>query len=41
MTRFPYSIIYRVAGEVLEVIAVMHHRRDPEFWRNRLRGENN
>lgn len=34
--RFPYSLLYKVEGNVLTLIAVAHHRRDPEFWRERL-----
>ena len=35
LRRFPYSILYDVAGETLLVLAVMHHRRRPEYWANR------
>ncbi|MBL8897036.1 MAG: type II toxin-antitoxin system RelE/ParE family toxin [Planctomycetes bacterium] len=27
LRRFPYSLLFRVHGEVLLVVAVMHHRR--------------
>jgi toxin ParE1/3/4 len=36
MTRFPFSIIYRVAEDDVEVIAVAHHKRKPGYWRTRL-----
>lgn len=35
LRRFPYSILYDVAGETLLVLAVMHHSRRPEYWANR------
>jgi toxin ParE1/3/4 len=33
--RLPYSVIYRIVGETLEVIAVAHQRRRPGYWRGR------
>ena len=33
--RFPYGVIYRVGDERIEVIAVMHLRRWPGYWKSR------
>ena len=33
--RFPFSLIYRVKNDVIQIIAVMHHRRKPGYWSNR------
>lgn len=33
--KFPYSIIYRVKAEVVVVVAVIHHRRNPIVWERR------
>jgi plasmid stabilization system protein ParE len=33
--RFPYNIYYRVRADRVEVIAVLHGRRDPSIWKNR------
>jgi toxin ParE1/3/4 len=33
--RFPYSIIYRVEGNKLRVLALKHNRRKPEYWKHR------
>jgi toxin ParE1/3/4 len=33
--RFPFSIVYFRRGDLIEVIAVAHHRRRPGYWRNR------
>src|SRR5437867_1185675 len=33
--RFPYSVIYRVHDDRVEVIAVWHNRRDPAGWQAR------
>lgn len=32
---FPYWVIYRVEGEVVTVVAVVHQRRRPGVWRVR------
>jgi plasmid stabilization system protein ParE len=36
LTRYPYSLIYRVEsnGDVL-VVAVAHSSREPDYWRGR------
>src|SRR4051812_41976137 len=31
---FPYEVVYRVRGELLEVMAVAHLRRRPGYWRD-------
>ena len=33
--RFPFSVIYRVGSESIQVIAVAHARRRPDYWRRR------
>ena len=33
--RFPFKVFYLVEGEKVEVIAVIHARRDPQRWRGR------
>ncbi|MFY9875534.1 MAG: type II toxin-antitoxin system RelE/ParE family toxin [Rhodomicrobium sp.] len=38
LKRFPYSLLYRADAEEIVVIAVMHHRRRPDYWRSRLKG---
>lgn len=35
LRRFPYSVIYRQMPGILRVIAVMHARRRPGYWRTR------
>ncbi len=37
--RFPYGIFFVADTEGIVVIAVMHHRRDPEVWRARAGGD--
>jgi plasmid stabilization system protein ParE len=35
LRRFPYTIAYRLASDVVEVLAVAHHSRDPATWTDR------
>ena len=35
LPRFPFSMIYRVQAELIEVVAVAHHRRKPGYWKSR------
>jgi len=34
--RFPYSIIYQPRIDAIIIVAIQHHRRKPESWRNRI-----
>jgi len=34
---FPYSLVYFVDGDLINVVAVAHERRKPGYWRMRLR----
>jgi toxin ParE1/3/4 len=34
--RFPLSIIYRQAADSLQVLAIAHDRRRPQYWLGRL-----
>ena len=35
VTHFPYGVIYRVRSDLIEIIAVMHLRRSPGYWKQR------
>ena len=35
LLRFPYADYFRVDANMIEVIAVLHHRRDAAEWRRR------
>ena len=35
VTRFPYSLFYRVYSNAIVVVACMHSRRNPLRWRQR------
>jgi len=41
MKRFPYHLFYRYneADNHATIFAVMHHRRRPNYWRDRLKAE--
>lgn len=38
LRRFPFSLVYRVRGDELLVVAVFHHRRDPTVLAKRAGG---
>jgi plasmid stabilization system protein ParE len=35
--RFPYAILYRIWDEQIEILAVMHLSRKPDYWTERLK----
>lgn len=35
MKHFPYSIIYTIAAQEIQVMAVAHQSRHPGYWRKR------
>jgi len=36
LIRFPYAIIYRNGDSLIEIIALMHLKRKPGYWKDRL-----
>jgi len=36
--RFPFGILYRIAGDEIQIVAIMHLRRKPGYWTKRLSG---
>ena len=36
LVRFPYSLVYLPRPRPLTIIAVMHHRRRPGYWLERV-----
>ncbi len=34
--RFPYVVFFHLVGEVVEIVAVAHARREPGYWLRRL-----
>jgi toxin ParE1/3/4 len=36
ISRFPYAILYSEEGQTIYILAVMHLRRDPTYWKYRL-----
>ena len=35
LRHYPYQVVYRVAGDRVQVIAIAHARRRPGYWRYR------
>lgn len=36
LLRFPYGVLYRTTAEEIVIVAVMHMRRRPDYWRKRV-----
>jgi len=34
--RFPYGIIYSIEPEGIFILAIMHLKRDPDYWKSRI-----
>lgn len=37
LRRFPFSVVYAVAGDLVYIVAVAHGSRAPGYWRLRVR----
>jgi len=35
MPLFPFSLVYRLKGQGVEIIAIAHHKRKPGYWHSR------
>ena len=35
VTRFPYSVFYVLQDQLISVLAMMHHAREPAHWQRR------
>ena len=36
---FPFAVVYRPQPDSIQVFAVAHHARRPEYWQSRIRDE--
>lgn len=36
LRRFPFSVVYAVAADLVYIVAVAHGSREPHYWRNRI-----
>jgi plasmid stabilization system protein ParE len=34
---FPYSVLYTIETDHVLIAAIMHHKREPGYWRRRLK----
>lgn len=37
LSRFPYTVFYRLLSDNVQITAFAHHRRRPGYWLTRLR----
>ena len=35
LDRFPYTLVYRIDGDTVRVLAFMHQSRRPDYWQHR------
>ena len=35
LRRFPFLVVYRANGDIIQIVAVAHARRRPGYWRAR------
>lgn len=35
--RFPYGILYSIEQDAIYILAVMHLRRHPDYWKHRVK----
>jgi plasmid stabilization system protein ParE len=35
LQRFPFTLYYRIAADVVTIVAVAHQKRRPGYWRSR------
>jgi plasmid stabilization system protein ParE len=35
LRRFPYKIVFQVKQDQITIVALAHHKRKPNYWRNR------
>ncbi|CAG0963232.1 hypothetical protein GPROT1_00973 [Gammaproteobacteria bacterium] len=36
LPHFPYGVIYRMQADTIQIIAVMHLRQEPGYWKHRI-----
>ena len=35
LARFPFTVVYQVLDDAVEIVAVMHQRQEPGYWKHR------
>ena len=36
VNRYPYGVLYGIEGEEVLIVALMHLRRHPDYWKGRI-----
>jgi toxin ParE1/3/4 len=37
LRKFPFSVVYAVAGQLIYIVAIAHSSREPQYWRSRTK----
>jgi len=35
LARFPFSVVYAIAGDLVYIVAIAHGSREPGYWKHR------
>jgi len=41
MRRFPYNLLYFIEKDAPVIVAIMQHRRRPDYWHSRIASQRN
>lgn len=36
LRKFPFSVVYAIAGEIIYIVAIAHGSREPQYWQGRV-----
>lgn len=36
LRKFPFSVVYAIAGEIVYIVAIAHGSREPQYWQPRV-----
>jgi len=34
--RFPFAVFYRIGEDSIQIIAIVHQNRNPDYWKDRI-----
>ena len=36
LRKFPFSVVYAIAGKIIYIVAIAHGSREPQYWQGRV-----